>query len=155
MALFMYPHNNYYAPARRQRYNPFVDIDRVFDAFLGDETQQLLPIPRISEDGKFTTTISTRDYNPSELKVEVDGRDLIVSGEHSSKDEHGGSVERRFVQRILIPESVDLQSVKCDYDDQTRALQFTGKATVEAPKNKSIPISFKNGTPAVENKENK
>lgn len=147
MALFMYPHG---FGKRATRYDPFSEIERVFDAAL-DDTRQLLPVPRIDADGKFSMALSTRGYEPSELAVEVEGRDLVVKGSHSSSDEHGGSVQRSFAQRLRIPEAVNLETIRADYDETQRAITFVGRANVENANKKSIPITFKaSTTPSIE-----
>uniref|UniRef100_A0A7E4ZWE7 SHSP domain-containing protein n=1 Tax=Panagrellus redivivus TaxID=6233 RepID=A0A7E4ZWE7_PANRE len=174
MALFIYPHQHGAAPARRSQHNhqpsQYADFDNILTSLLGldqsnhpSQALQTAPpaFPRFQLDpnGTFKAAVTTRDFNPSELKVEVDGRDLVVSGEHASSDEHGGSIQRSFVSRLRIPEGVDLETIKADYDDVNHALKFIGHVPQKNPNLTSIPITFKTTTdtpkaaPAAEKKQ--
>uniref|UniRef100_A0A7E4VX33 SHSP domain-containing protein n=1 Tax=Panagrellus redivivus TaxID=6233 RepID=A0A7E4VX33_PANRE len=155
MALFYYPHQHVTHPTRhahrcRRQYPDFETV--LYLTPSNDESEApetatpTCPRFELDADGTFKAAVSTLEYEPSDLKVEVDGRDLVVSGEHSSSDEHGNSHQRSFVSRLRLPEELDLESVKCDYDEDAHALRFIGHAVEINPHLTSIPITFKEQT---------
>uniref|UniRef100_A0AC35GFJ7 SHSP domain-containing protein n=1 Tax=Panagrolaimus sp. PS1159 TaxID=55785 RepID=A0AC35GFJ7_9BILA len=95
------------------------------------------------DNGQFKFAFDIQDYKPEELKIDVEGRDLIVAGNHKSEDEHG-ILEKQFTRRFTIPENIDLETIKCDFDEKNRALEIYGKKhEIKDSEKKSIKIGMK------------
>jgi len=91
-------------------------------------------------------------YTPDELKVHVEGKELVVQGEHREK-RNGQSVHRRFERRVLLPEGVARDSIQCNLDDNGKLSVQADCSNGEKPPARQIPIGFKKA--AVEDKEAK
>ena len=63
------------------------------------------------DDGKFETKLDVSGFKPEEIKIQLHGKELIVSGKRTLKD---GRVNRSrgFSHRVLLPEDVDVSSVR-------------------------------------------
>ncbi|CCD65663.1 Heat shock protein Hsp-16.48/Hsp-16.49 [Caenorhabditis elegans] len=92
----------------------------------------------VNDESKFSVQLDVSHFKPEDLKIELDGRELKIEGIQEKKSEHGYS-KRSFSKMILLPEDVDLTSVKS-------AISNEGKLQIEAPKktnsSRSIPINF-------------
>jgi len=105
----------------------------------------------LDENGNFKFDVDITGYKPEELKVDMEGKELVISGSHSSEDEHGKS-EHQFTRRFLVPESIDIQSIKANILED-KVLEITGnKMPIKESEKKSIQINVK---PAEESKEPK
>ncbi|KAF7638993.1 SHSP domain-containing protein [Meloidogyne graminicola] len=93
----------------------------------------------IEPNGDFTYKVDASGFRPEELTVEVQGNEVVISGEHREKNQ-GESVHRQFVRRVYIPEGIKKESVKCDMDNNGR-LCVSAKQNVEGKR--TIPIDFK------------
>ena len=67
-------------------------------------------------DGKFDR------LHPEELKVSLQGKEIIVRGRHGGF----GSQEKFFMSHFPLPEGVDKYSIRCDLDEKGR-LQIYGQ----------------------------
>ncbi|KJH45536.1 Hsp20/alpha crystallin family protein [Dictyocaulus viviparus] len=94
----------------------------------------------IDDEKKFAVTLNVSQFHPEELSVQLDGRELTVEGkqEQSTDDCY---INRSFIRKWILPENVDLDSLRSQLDDK-------GHLCIEAPKHvdsgsqkKKIPIS--------------
>jgi HSP20 family molecular chaperone IbpA len=99
-------------------------------------------MPRL-EDGSYRFRCNVAGYMPEELKVDLEGNQLVLSGEHKQED-GDQSVHRTFVRRTLLPEDVLKDSIQCHIDQRGR-LEITAQRQQQAgiEGKKSIPIGFK------------
>lgn len=81
-------------------------------------------------------------YRPDELKVDLEGNELVISGEHKD-DSEGQSIHRTFVRRITVPEHIVKETIKCDLDEKGRLTVLGQSKDVPASQKQSIPIGFK------------
>ncbi|KAE9552603.1 hypothetical protein FO519_004185 [Halicephalobus sp. NKZ332] len=96
----------------------------------------------VDENGVFKFNVDISGYQPEELKIDMEGKELVISGRHSSEDEHGKS-EHQFTRRFLIPESIDPESIKANILEN-KSLEITGnKLSVKESEKKSIEINVK------------
>ncbi|VDL78362.1 unnamed protein product [Nippostrongylus brasiliensis] len=98
------------------------------------------------DDKKFAVTLDVSQFKPEELKVNLDGRVLVVEGRQQQKDDKS-FMSRSFIRSWCLPEEVDLNGLKTE-------LTNDGKLVIEAPKNppasgsnrRNIPISHSSGS---------
>ncbi|CAI2354535.1 unnamed protein product [Caenorhabditis sp. 36 PRJEB53466] len=93
----------------------------------------------VNNDTKFALQLDVSHFKPEEIKIDLNGRELIIEGEQETKSKHGYS-KRSFSKMILLPEDADLTALKS-------AISNDGKLQIEAPKksngsSRSIPINF-------------
>jgi len=95
------------------------------------------------ENGDLSLRCQTAGFKPEEIKVELDGDQLSVTGEHrESKD--GESVERKYNRVIRLPKELDIEKTKCELDSNGELIvQVPRKEALKAPK-QSIPVTMKN-----------
>ncbi|RCN50117.1 Hsp20/alpha crystallin family protein [Ancylostoma caninum] len=92
-----------------------------------------------NDDSKFAISFNVGKFKLEDLKVDLEGRTLIVEGKQEIKDDGQYSL-RCFTKKWELPEDVDLDQIKPTMTDD-------GCLTVEAPKitkpsatSRSIPI---------------
>ena len=78
------------------------------------------------DDKNFAVKFNLSGYKPDEIKVQLRGQKVIVTGKQRS-EEDGFQCSRDFHRRILLPDDVDLSSV-------TSRLSKEGLLTIEAPR---------------------
>ena len=85
------------------------------------------------DDGKFEIKLDVSGFKPEEIKVQIRGNELSVSGKHKSED---GEVyrSRRYSRRIVLPDDVVLGSV-------SSRLSKEGLLTIEASRDPALLIS--------------
>ncbi|WKY02777.1 hypothetical protein Q1695_016223 [Nippostrongylus brasiliensis] len=80
----------------------------------------------IDNDTKFAITMDVSKFKPEDLKVNIDGRQLTIEGKEEINDNHGYSM-RSFVRQWMLPEDVNLESIRS-------SLNEAGRLSIEAPK---------------------
>ncbi|XP_067028163.1 uncharacterized protein [Acropora muricata] len=78
------------------------------------------------EDKSFAVKLNLSGYKPDEIKVQLRGQELTVTGKQRS-EESALQWSRDFHRRILLPDDVDLSSV-------SSRLSKEGLLTIEAPR---------------------
>ena len=63
------------------------------------------------DDGKFETKLDVSGFKPEEIKIQLHGKELIVSGKRTLEDGRANR-SRGFSHRVLLPEDVDVSSVR-------------------------------------------
>lgn len=64
------------------------------------------------------------NYQPSDIKISVNGNDLIVQAEHTEDQPLTGSSRAYFYKQTTLPNNTDLKSLKSQYHPNGR-LQIT------------------------------
>uniref|UniRef100_A0A914E7B0 SHSP domain-containing protein n=1 Tax=Acrobeloides nanus TaxID=290746 RepID=A0A914E7B0_9BILA len=136
-----------YAPTLGYGLYPFahptaeLGLSRVLDAFFDDS---LTPRVRdfaghltVKDNGDFEYKVDASGFRPEEVKVDLEGNDIIITANHEEKREHE-SVTRHFTRRIRVPEHIQKDSIQCDLDKRGH-LQITGHGD-KITKPKRIPI---------------
>ena len=78
----------------------------------------------------FSVKLNFSGYKPDEIKVQLRGQELTVTGKQRSK-EGGLQWSRDFHRRILLPDDVGLSSV-------SSRLSKEGFLTIEAPRDRAV-----------------
>jgi len=156
MAIYLYPSR----PALCRRYpcyprhlNSGIEEALGLVSTLLDNLSTSDSIPKskfsLDENGNFKFDVDITGYKPEELKVDMEGKELVISGHHTSEDEHG-KAEHQFTRRFLVPESIDIHSINASVLED-KVLEITGnKIPIKESEKKSIQINVK---PAGEPKE--
>lgn len=97
------------------------------------------------DDGKFKIKLDVSGSKPEEIKVQIRGKELSVSGKHISED---GEVyrSRDYSRRITLPDDVVLSSV-------TSRLSKEGVLTIEASRDPALLPSERNVDVTMETNE--
>uniref|UniRef100_A0A183CII0 SHSP domain-containing protein n=1 Tax=Globodera pallida TaxID=36090 RepID=A0A183CII0_GLOPA len=114
------------------------ELDRFFDGFqpqLRDHVAQLT----MSDSGELSYKVDVSGFRSEEVNVKVKGNEIVVEGEHREQKQ-GESVHRQFSRRVLIPEGIQKESIKCKLD--AGRLCITGMKTTGYER-RSIPIEVK------------
>ncbi|KAK2567450.1 Heat shock protein hsp-16.2 [Acropora cervicornis] len=82
------------------------------------------------DDNKFAVKLNLSGYKPDEIKVQLRGQELTVTGKQRS-EEDGLQRSRDYHRRILLPDDADLSSV-------TSRLSKEGLLTIEAPRDAAL-----------------
>ena len=138
-----------------RRHDPF-GLD-LLDTFFDDNSQRLRLRDHaarftVQPNGDFNYQVNASGFKPEELKVDIEGEDLVVRGEHSETKENE-SVQRSFVRRVKLPHGSCKDSIKCDIDAEGRLTVAGVRANLPESQKRSIPITFKPNQPAVEHKK--
>lgn len=131
------------------RVNPMRDLNQLFSMMQDYFDQQSFDVQphlgqlNVSKDGsEFQYGCNVGGFKPEELKVDVDGDEVVVQAEHNHKDETQ-SVTRMFVRRFKLPKGVDKNSIKCDLDEKGMMKIYGQQLAIEAPQVKNVPIGLK------------
>ncbi|CAB3407034.1 unnamed protein product [Caenorhabditis bovis] len=91
-----------------------------------------------NNDQKFAVKLDVSQFAPEELKVNLEGNLLTVSGEHEVKSEHGFT-KRSFTRQFTLPKDADLNAIHT-------AITKEGQLAIDVPKtgasttSRAIPI---------------
>ena len=105
----------------------------------------------------YTYRCSVAGYCPEELKVDVEGNELIIKGEHKSSGE-GQSLQRCFTRRFTLPQDINKEDIQCNINEKGQLEVVAPKLqSVEQKKTQNIPIGFKptTGQEQIEEKKEK
>ena len=130
------------------------EIDRLFGGFPGrtfwpafeKEEKALLPqVDLKSDDKQYTLSVELPGVAPEEVKIEVTGRELTISGEKKEEvmDEAKTHVQERrygsFARSMTLPEDADADSIRAVARNGVLTLEIARKAT-GADKARSIEV---------------
>ena len=122
-------------------------MDHLFDNDMNIQLRDHVGKLTVNEKGEFNYKVDASGFRPEELKVELQGNEIVVCGEHKEQNE-GESVHRQFTRRVLIPDQIQRDSIKCDLDDQGRLCVSGKKEMPEGQgQTRSIPIEIAKGKP--------
>ncbi|KAI1704370.1 hsp20/alpha crystallin family domain-containing protein [Ditylenchus destructor] len=146
---FFYPQACYRI---RPRYVPLSHNDALFSSILSDtfgELQRLeselgqLTQPTDTQKGNhFSFKCNVAGYRPDELKVDLQGDQLVIQGEHQHNDERQ-SVHRTFKRMVALPDTVHKDTIECSIDEKGRLeVRAQNKALEQDEQKRNIPIGF-------------
>lgn len=153
MSLWLYDPFREMSQQRQRQFgwNPLremAELERSLDHFFDASTQQLHLRDHagqvVNDKDGFKYRIDVRGFKNNEIKVDLEGEDVVIKAEH--KEEHENeSVQRSFLRRLTIPKDVQKEAIKCDLDENGRLVIFAPKvAALGEAEKRSIPIEFKN-----------
>ena len=88
------------------------------------------------DDGKFVVKLDLRWFKPEDIKLQLRGHELTVTGKHKS-DDQGFYFSRDYSHRVLLPDDADLGSV-------TSRLSKNGLLIIEASRDPVLLLSDRN-----------
>ncbi|GMS93711.1 hypothetical protein PENTCL1PPCAC_15886, partial [Pristionchus entomophagus] len=90
---------------------------------------------------KFAVSVDVSHFKPDEIKVNLNGNELTIEGNHEEKSDHHGTIQRSFVRKYILPSDTNLDALRSSLSDK-------GHLSIEAPKKtqaltqaKAIPIT--------------
>ncbi|KAK6745055.1 hypothetical protein RB195_011641 [Necator americanus] len=88
---------------------------------VANETQQV-----VNNDQKFAVSLDVSQFRPEELRVHLEGRELVIEGKQENKT-NNNYMERSFTRKWTLPDGVNMEGIRSE-------LNNVGHLTVEAPK---------------------
>ncbi len=139
------------------------EIDRVFSSMLGGRSplSPMSPfelvasggwLPAIEsyvEDGNIVLCTDLPGMRPEDVKVEVTGDELVISGErvHEKQETKGGFYSERqygcFERRVALPEGCDPEKIEASFEDGV--LKVSVAAPEEKQKGRKSEVKSKGG----------
>ncbi|KAH7699470.1 small HSP21-like protein [Aphelenchoides avenae] len=98
----------------------------------------------LTESGDFKWKCNISGYLPEELKVELEGNQIVVVGTHEEARE-GESVYRMLKRRVVLPEGIDKTTIKSHIDKDGMLEIHASRPKTEEEKEKErieIPITY-------------
>jgi len=140
-----YGYGTYFPAIIRSREDLFLDhfFDNNFNHIqLRDHVGKLT----MGKEGGFTYQLDASGFHPNELKVSVEGEQIVVTGEHRESTD-GESVERIFTRSVRIPTGIQKDSIQCSVDEQGQMCVVGTQQAVGQADQHTIPIDFKPSAP--------
>uniref|UniRef100_A0AC35GQZ7 SHSP domain-containing protein n=1 Tax=Panagrolaimus sp. PS1159 TaxID=55785 RepID=A0AC35GQZ7_9BILA len=129
-------------PSRKR---PIIDLADIIEDVLPLKTRRLSSASK--NDSNLFAKVNVEGFSREELKVSVDGKELIIEGKHSESDEKVGTLERTFTRKIPIPDEIKQETFKSDLSDDGKYLLIrANRKEPEKPKRITIPIGIKNSS---------
>merc|ERR1712165_306413 len=111
-----------------------------------DRKQDCSTIKHNEDDNKVEVHLDTSGYNPSELKVQVEGNTVRVEGKHEERSQAGAvMVSRQFVKEYALPEGSKPEGVESSLS-KDGVLVITmpkPRKAINMDKSRSVPIAIK------------
>ncbi|KAF8370987.1 hypothetical protein PRIPAC_80406 [Pristionchus pacificus] len=76
---------------------------------------------------KFAVSVDVSHFKPEEIKVNLNGNELTIEGDHEEKTDQHGTIKRSFVRKYILPDDANVDSLRS-------SLNHKGHLTIEAPK---------------------
>ncbi|KAF8375038.1 hypothetical protein PRIPAC_81467 [Pristionchus pacificus] len=76
---------------------------------------------------KFAVTVDVSHFKPEEIKVKLNGNELMIEGDYEEKTDKHGTIKRSFVRKCTLPEDTNVECLRSSLNDK-------GHLTIEAPK---------------------
>ncbi|VDK66208.1 unnamed protein product [Anisakis simplex] len=90
----------------------------------------------------FNVELNVSQFNPKELSVNIVGNAMVIEGHHQEREEDGGTIERHFVRKFMLPKNART-------DELVSKLSDDGILSITVPKEESqekvrnIPIEVR------------
>ena len=141
--------SSYYSPENRSSYysqmTPWQRQRGYFSNVLNEGFREIQKLERnlgemnMNED-PYSYRCSVAGYFPEELKVNVEGNELVIKGEHKNSGD-GQSVQRWFTRRFTLPQNINKDRIQCNINEKVQMEVVFQKAGETGTQN--IPIGFK------------
>ena len=92
------------------------------------------------DDGKFVVKLDLRGFKPEDIKVQLRGHELTVTGKHKSEDQ-GFYFSRDYSHRVLLPDDADLGSVTSRLSKEG-LLIIASRDPALLPKERNLEVSM-------------
>ena len=93
------------------------------------------------DDGKFVVKLDLRGFKPEDIKVQLRGHELTVTGKHKSED-RSFYVSRDYSHRVLLPDDADLSSVTSRLSKEGLLIIEASRDPALLPKERNLDVSM-------------
>ena len=93
------------------------------------------------DDGKFVVKLDLRGFKPEDIKVQLRGHELAVTGKHKSEDQ-GFYFSRDYSNRVLLPDDADLGSVTSRLSKEGLLIIEASRDPALLPKERNVEVSM-------------
>ena len=93
------------------------------------------------DDGKFLAKLDLRGFKPEDIKVQLRGHELTVTGKHKSEDQ-GFYFSRDYSHRVLLPDDADLGSVTSRLSKEGLLIIEASRDPALLPKERNLDVSM-------------
>ena len=93
------------------------------------------------DDGKFVVKLDLRGFKPEDIKVQLRGHELTVTGKHKSEDQ-GFYFSRDYSNRVLLPDDADLGSVTSRLSKEGLLIIEASRDPALLPKERNVEVSM-------------
>ena len=101
------------------------------------------------DDGKFEVKLDLRGFKPEDIKVQLRGHELTVTGKYKSEDQ-GFYFSRDYSHRVLLPDDADLGSVTSRLSKEGLLIIEASRDPALLPKERNVEISMEVDEPQPE-----
>ena len=96
------------------------------------------------DDGKFVVKLDLRGFKPEDIKIQLRGHELAVTGKHKSEDQ-GFYFSRDYSNRVLLPDDADLGSVTSRLSKEGLLIIEASRDPALLPKERNVEVSMELG----------
>ena len=114
------------------------------DSFLVLEGDRRLEENAKQDDGKFVVKFDLRGFKAEDIKVQLRGHELAVTGKHKSEDQ-GFYFSRDYSHRVLLPDDADLGSVTSRLSKEGLLIIEASRDPALLPKERNVEVSMELG----------
>ena len=101
------------------------------------------------DDGKFQVKLDLRGFKAEDIKVQLRGHEIIVTGKHKSEDQ-GFYFSRDYSHRVLLPDDADLGSVTSRLSKEGLLIVEASREPALLPKERNVEVSMEVDEPQPE-----
>ena len=118
-------------------------------SFLVLEGDRRLEEKAKQDDGKFVVKLDLRGFKAEDIKVQLRGHELAVTGKHKSEDQ-GFYFSRDYSNRVLLPDDADLSSVTSRLSKEDLLIIEASRDPALLPKERNVEVSMELDEPQPE-----
>lgn len=134
--------NLYNAPGRFE--SGFFDgFDRLFSDML-EPVHHTSPYEVNETDGAYLLSVDAPGMKKGDIKIDVIGNTLTISGERRSRDGDEGRGYRKFTRSFTLPDSIDASRIEACFEDGVLEVAIP-KSEVAKPRQIEIQDSTRGG----------
>ena len=93
------------------------------------------------DDDKFVVKLDLRGFKPEDIKLQLRGHELTVTGKHKS-DDQGFYFSREYSHRVLLPVDADLGSVTSRLSKEGLLIVEASRDPALLPKERNVEVSM-------------
>ena len=93
------------------------------------------------DDGKFQVKLDLRGFKAEDIKVQLRGHEITVTGKHKSEDQ-GFYFSRDYSHRVLLPDDADLGSVTSRLSKEGFLIIEASRDPALLPKERNLDFSM-------------
>uniref|UniRef100_A0AC34QGL8 SHSP domain-containing protein n=1 Tax=Panagrolaimus sp. JU765 TaxID=591449 RepID=A0AC34QGL8_9BILA len=107
------------------KWDPFKDFETMMNQMMDSRIQSMNNFREISNtfgdisvnDNDFKYSVNLEGFKPEELKIKLDGEQLVISGDHREVNENGTeTVHQSFIRRFTLPDGFKKETIKSIFD---------------------------------------